>query len=129
MVKKISLSVLLMIFLTASCFAGEALDKYYPIFKTCLDKLGYNFIINGETYTVTMNYKNLLNYMEELDVESIRMVASIAIEWNQNVEFPEFDELRSDEGRLKLCRAIQTAQAGAILKAADSIISKDRIWL
>jgi len=129
MVKKISLSVVMMIFVTVSCFAGEKLDTYYPKFEICLSALQTTFVIGSGTYRVEMNYKHLLNTMEDMDNESVRMVASIAIEWSHEAEFPEFDKIFTESGKLELVKAIQTAQARAILKAAEAILCKDRVWL
>jgi len=129
MTKKISLTALLMIFLTVSCFASETLDTYYPKFESCLKALNQKFEISDGTYRVILDYKALLNYMEDMDATSVRIVASIAIEWNWDVEFPAFDRLSTKEGKLQLAKAIQTAQARAILKAAEAILTKDRTWL
>jgi len=129
MIKQISLSVILTIFLSATCFASEILDTYYPKFETCLHKLDKKFEMGTETYKVVLNYKSLLNYMEKMDTRSIKVIASIAIEWDQDTEFPAFESLFNKEGKLQLAKAIQTAQARAILKAAESILFKNITWL
>lgn len=102
---------------------------YFPKFEACIEALNAEFTIDDGTYNVSLNYKALLNTMEDMDKESIRMVAYIAIEWDQDTEFPEYKELFTEEGKKQLARAIQTAQARAILKAAESILSKDLVWL
>lgn len=129
MLKKMSLSVVLLMFLNASCLAGETLDTYFPRFESCLKALNTKFIVDKGTYRVHLNYKALLNTMEEMDRTSVLMVASIAIEWDQDTEFPEYQSLTTKEGKMQLAKAIQTAQARAILKAAEAILTKDLVWL
>jgi len=132
MVKKAAiLTIILTMFLSVSCLAGEKLDTYMPKFDKCIEKLGANFKIDpvNKTYAIEMNYRALLGYMEDLDEQSILMVASIAIEWGWDVEFPKYEQLATKDGRMQLAKAIQSAHAKAILKAAESILSKDKVWL
>lgn len=129
MVKKIIVCLMISISFVTTSQASEELDNYYPLFETCLEKLEAKFEIDGVTYGVTMNYRALIGYMEDLNAKAVAYIAAIAIEWSWDTEFPEFSALSTKEGRLQVAKAIQTAQAKAILRAAESILCKDKVWL
>lgn len=128
MLKRLSVVMMLILFAGTSQ-AGQLLDTYYPKFEVCIQRLGHKIEVKDQTYTVTMNYKALLNYMEELTPKDLQVIASIAMEWNWGTEFPTLAEVRKKGGTRKLAKAIQTAQARAILTAAESILMKDKVWL
>ena len=109
--------------------ASELFETYYPFFQEARAKLERKLILEEDSYRIELNYRKLLTYLEDCDVDTRRFIGSIALDWNLDVEFPELSELTTKAGREQLAKAILTAEMRAILKAVESIEYKGKVWL